>query len=103
MATKPKKKRSEANGKVPAMPPMPLRDDMILTYEEAAAYLRATPRQIERWVIGGKLPAKTLPAGRGRRIEGVDIRRALEAGPTARTVPASRPKVRTTHAKRTAR
>src|SRR4051794_331067 len=42
---------------------------MVLTFDGAAAYMAATPRQIQRWVNEGKLPAIKLP-GRGRRILG---------------------------------
>jgi excisionase family DNA binding protein len=104
VATKSKKRRSDDNGKVPPQPEQPLRDDMILTFAEAAGYWRATPRQIERWVHSGKLRGTTTPAGRGMRVRGLDLRLAMEAGrQDRRPEPPSRPKVRTTHVKRTGR
>jgi excisionase family DNA binding protein len=51
---------------------------MYLTYEEAAAYARVTPRQIERWVIEtGQLPGLQLP--QGTRVSGADLRDFMES------------------------
>jgi excisionase family DNA binding protein len=75
---RPPARRKLDDGDIPPQPSEPLRDDMLLTYAEAAAYFRASPRMVERWVNEGKLPASRLPGGRGRRVRGVDIRLAIE-------------------------
>lgn len=100
MASKtPSKRRAPENGQVPPLPELPLRDDMLLTFEEAAAYWRATPRQVERWVHSGRLRGTTTPAGRGTRVRGLDLRLAMEEGRQERRpqTPA-RAKVRTRRA-----
>lgn len=48
--------------RIPAQPELPMRDDMYLTFAEAAAYARVRPNQIKNWVDAGHLPA-TRPRG----------------------------------------
>ena len=79
MASDTRQSKAKRNVAVPPQPVLPLRDDMHLTYSEAAAYMRCTASQIERWAGEGKLPVVRLP-GRGSLVRGVDIRRVLADG-----------------------
>jgi len=105
MPSKATQKRSSSSGTVPPMPDMPLRDDMLLSFEEAAAYMRATARQVERWVYSGKLRGTPLP-GRGTRLSGLDLRLAKEAGRASQRPvrpPAPRVKIANRRARASAR
>lgn len=80
MATKLKGRpeRRPVKAEVPPLPEQRLRDDMWLTYREAAAYVRVTERQIERWVNEtGILTCSRLP--QGTRINGGDLRDFMES------------------------
>jgi hypothetical protein len=68
--------------KVPPLPTVPLRDDMRLSIPEAAAYFRATPRQVYRWLSKDQLDYAVAPNGRDRLIRGSDIRRLLDIADT---------------------
>lgn len=72
-------------------PTQPVRGDDLLTYGEAASYLRSSESYVETLVRQGTLPAVTLPgtakgsgehrrqrAGRGRRIKLSDLKRIVE-------------------------
>jgi hypothetical protein len=70
--------RSPQPGDIAPQPDQPLRDDMYLTYADAAAYARVTERQIERWVNeSGLLPPIRLP--QGTRILGGDLRDFMDS------------------------
>jgi excisionase family DNA binding protein len=81
--------------RIPPQPALPLRDDLTLTYVEAAAYLRATPRQVRRWVSEGRLGCRRLNQ-RKTLILGRHIREFLEAGEERTADPhvATRPRKR---------
>jgi excisionase family DNA binding protein len=87
------------DGVIPPQPDRPLDDDMLLTFTEAAAYLRATTRQVKRWVHNGSLPAVPMPTSRGKRVAGLTIRHVREgvlsvARPSTRSAPRPKVKVR---------
>lgn len=62
---------------IPPQPKEPLRDDMILTHEEAAAHMRMTPMQVRRLVYNGYLPSSRV--GKASVVFGVDVRELLES------------------------
>jgi hypothetical protein len=101
-ATKDRPSRQAVRDDIPPLPTVPLRDDMVLNYADAAAYLRITPEQVERWVNLGCLGSKKLNE-RCVRILGRQLREFIEAAeeraldPDARL--RGRPKVMTRHAK----
>jgi hypothetical protein len=70
-------RRSPQSDEIDPQPVQPLRDDMYLTYAEAAAYARVNERRIERWVNEtGVLPVIRLP--QGSRIRGCDLREFMD-------------------------
>lgn len=56
---------------------MPIRQDLdapsLLTVSEVADLLRVSPRTVQRYAADRKLPAVTLPSGRGLRFRREDI------------------------------
>ena len=63
--------------RIPPLPSVQLRDDMVLTYAEAGAYLRYTERQVRRLIEEGRLTCHK-PSPRRTRIYGIDVREFLE-------------------------
>jgi excisionase family DNA binding protein len=69
--------------RIPPQPELPLRDDMYLTFAEAAAYAGFRPNQIKNWVDAGHLPATRPPGVKARRIRGLDFREFMNSGVAA--------------------
>lgn len=69
---------------VPPQPEQPLRDDMLLNYEEVAARIRKTPFQVARIIYNGELPVTRI--GRTGLVSGEDLREFIEqhARPTSK-------------------
>ena len=66
--------------RIPPQPEVELRDNMFLTFEEAAAHIRQSPNAVRRYVDAGLLPA-TRPRGVKRRtIIGRDLHEFMMSG-----------------------
>lgn len=101
-ATKDRPSREPIRDDIPPLPSQPLRDDMVLNYADAAAYLRASPEQVERWVNLGWITSIKLNE-RATRVTGEQLREFIETRPRREAEPApakrGRPKIRTRHAR----
>jgi len=52
------------------------------TIEEAAEAVRVPARRMRRWIYNGSVGSTVLPSGRGRRISGAHLNKAMSVEAT---------------------